>query len=202
MAKAFQKSFDNLNIEYIDLYLIHNPVAYQRVLKSPGLSLDDFDSFKTFPVDENGKIVYLRRNTIEIQSKNHLLGKPLTEDVDYLDTWREMEKLVEGGKVRSIGISNFNSEQTARLLSIAKIKPVTNQVECHPNLNQRKLIEFSAAKNITITAYSPLGRVDPKLAISSPKILEMAQKYGKTPAQIVLRYSVYLLSEVYWMEKN
>lgn len=78
-----------------------------------------------------------------------VLGNTLTTDVDYIDTWRAMEKLVESGRVRSIGISNFNSEQMDRILSIATIKPVTNQVECHPNLNQRKLINFSAARNIT-----------------------------------------------------
>lgn len=49
-------------------------------------------------------------------------------DIDYLDTWRAMEKLVESGRVRSIGLSNFNSEQTDRVLSFAKIRPVTNQV--------------------------------------------------------------------------
>lgn len=105
-----------------------------------------------------------------------------------------MEKLLETGHVRSIGISNFNSQQVDRLYSSASIKPVTNQVECHPNLNQRKLIEFCAAKNITITAYSPLARPstndDRKLAISDPKVLELSEKYKKTPAQIVLRYTV------------
>lgn len=118
----------------------------------------------------------------------------MTTDVDYLDTWRAMEKLVESGQVRSIGISNFNSQQTDRVLSIAKILPVVNQVECHPNLNQRKLIEFSAARNITITAYSPLGRPHTqsgkKLAISDARVIELAQKYKKTPAQIILRYTV------------
>lgn len=122
------------------------------------------------------------------------VGKTLTTDVDYLDTWRAMEKLVESGRVRSIGISNFNSEQTDRILSIAKILPVTNQVECHPNLNQRKLIEFSALRNITVTAYSPLGRPHTqsgkKLAISDERVLELAQKYKKTSAQIILRYTV------------
>lgn len=123
-----------------------------------------------------------------------IIGKTLTTDVDFIDTYRAMEKLVESGRVRSIGISNFNSEQTDRILSIATIKPVTNQVECHPNLNQRKLIDFSAKRNITITAYSPLGRPHTssgaKLAISDTKVLELAQKYNKTPAQIILRYTV------------
>lgn len=138
--------------------------------------------------------------TINISHLNTLLirtayvGKCQCLDVDYLDTWRAMEKLVESGRVRSIGISNFNSEQTQRVLSIAKILPVTNQVECHPNLNQRKLIDFSAARNITVTAYSPLGRPHTqsgkKLAISDAKVLELAQKYKKSPAQILLRYTV------------
>lgn len=128
-----------------------------------------------------------------------ITGKTLTTDVDYLDTWRAMERLVQSGRVRSIGISNFNSEQTDRILSIATIKPVTNQVECHPNLNQRRLIDFSKSRNITITAYSPLGRPHTpngaKLAISDSKVLELAQKYKKTPAQIILRYTVCFIFE-------
>lgn len=141
-----------------------------------------------------------------------LVGNTLTADVDYVDTWKAMEKLVQSGQVRSIGISNFNSEQTDRILSIATIKPVTNQVECHPNLNQRKLINFNAARNITITAYSPLGRPHTpngqKLAISDPKVIELAQKYRKTPAQIILRYTVIVtihygsVQVVYLTEKN
>lgn len=121
-------------------------------------------------------------------------GTTLTTDVDYLDTWRAMEDLVKTGRVRSIGISNFNSQQVERLYSTATIKPVTNQVECHPNLNQRKLIAFCAARNITVTAYSPLGRPHTtdgkKLAFSDPKVLELSEKYKKTPAQIILRYTV------------
>lgn len=174
VEKAFQRSFDNLNLEYIDLYLIHNPIAYRRVVKNIRLPNDDVNAFHFFPVDKD--------------------GKTQTVDIDYLDTWRAMEKLVESGRVRSIGISNFNSEQTERVLSNAKILPVTNQVECHPNLNQRKLIEFSKLRNITVTAYSPLGRPHTtsgqKLALSSPEVLSLAQKYRKTPAQIILRYII------------
>lgn len=116
-------------------------------------------------------------------------GNTLLADVDYLDTWKAMEKLVQSERVKSIGISNFNSQQIDRLLSIATIKPVTNQVECHPNLNQRKLIAFAAAQNITTTCYSPLGS-GKKLAISDPKVLEIAKRYGKSPAQVLLRYSI------------
>lgn len=173
VEKAFQRQFDNLNLGYIDLYLIHNPVPYRRVLQNIRLPSDDVNAFHLFPADKD--------------------GKTLTTDVDYVDTWRAMEKLVESGRVRSIGISNFNSQQTDRILQNAKILPVVNQVECHPNLNQRKLIDFCAARNITITGYSPLGRPTAhrgKMAISDGRVLELAQKYKKTPAQIVLRYTV------------
>ncbi|XP_031635516.1 aldo-keto reductase family 1 member B1-like, partial [Contarinia nasturtii] len=172
VEKAFQKSIDNLNLTYIDLYLMHSPVSYERILKSDSASSEEI----IFPLGSD--------------------GKPLTSDVDYLDTWHAMEKLVESGRVHSIGLSNFNSEQTERVFSNSKIKPVTNQVECHPNLNQRKLIDFSAVRNVTIIAYSPLGQPSKpisngkKLAISDPKVLELAKKYNKTPAQIILRYTI------------
>ena len=120
-------------------------------------------------------------------------------DVDYLDTWKAMEKLVDLGIVRSIGVSNFNSEQITRILENCRIKPVTNQVECSPSLNQKKLIEFCKARDITVTAYSPLTRPHfyekdntlPKPAQLDPKVEEIGKKYNKTPAQVVLRYLVH-----------
>lgn len=108
-----------------------------------------------------------------------------------------MEKLVKLGLVRSIGVSNFNSEQLQRILDNCEIKPVTNQVECSPALNQRKLTQFCKERGVTLTAYSPLGR--PKPAEKKPdfyyseKTKALADKYKKTPAQIVLRYLVCIL---------
>jgi len=124
-------------------------------------------------------------------------GKVLYSDADYLDTWKEMEKLVDQGLAKSIGLSNFNSEQLERVLANARIKPATNQVECHPYLNQKKLVEFCTSKGVTITAYSPLGSPDrpwakpddPQL-LDDPKVKAVAEKYSKTPAQILLRYQV------------
>lgn len=129
-----------------------------------------------------------KTNIIIIRKFFFSSGNTLTSDIDYLDTWKAMEKLVESGRVRSIGISNFNSQQVDRIYKNSKIKPVLNQVECHPNLNQLKLIEFCAARNISTTAYSPLGRG--RTILSEPKILELARRYQKTPAQIILRYTV------------
>jgi len=92
---------------------------------------------------------------------------------------------------------NFNSQQIGRILKDCKIKPVMNQVECHPYLNQNKLIEFCKSNEIAITAYSPLGSPtrpwanpsDPKI-MEEPTILEIGKKYGKSPAQILLRWQI------------
>lgn len=129
-------------------------------------------------------------------------GNPMEANEDYLETWRGMEECVKLGLTKSIGISNFNSKQIDSILSIAEIKPVMNQVECHPNLNQKKLREFCAKRGIAITAYSPFGSPlrpwvkpsDQKVTMESPEILELAKKYGKTPAQVILRY---LVNEIY-----
>lgn len=86
-----------------------------------------------------------------------LIGHPKLTDVDYIDTWKEMEKLVGAGLTKSIGLSNFNRDQILRVLDIAKIKPVMNQVECHPYFKQKKMLEFCKSKHITMTAYGPLG---------------------------------------------
>lgn len=125
-------------------------------------------------------------------------GNFVFSDVDYVDTWKAMEKCVELGLVKSLGVSNFNSEQVTRVLAAAKIKPVTNQVECNPNINQRKLIKFCKDLDIVLTAYSPLGRphyaadnpTGPQPALHDNRVKTISEKYNKTPAQVILRYLV------------
>lgn len=103
-----------------------------------------------------------------------------------------MERLVELGWVKSIGVSNFNSEQIARLLTVAKIRPVVNQVECSPTINQRKLTKFCKDYNIVITGFCPLGHPNPyggtPAFMFDGRVKAIADKYNKTPAQIGLRY--------------
>lgn len=103
-----------------------------------------------------------------------------------------MEHLVELGLVRSIGVSNFNSEQIARLLTIAKIRPVVNQIECSPTINQKKLTKFCNERDIAITGFCPLGHPSPydrtPPFMYDSRVNEIANKYNKTPAQIGLRY--------------
>lgn len=116
--------------------------------------------------------------------------------MDFVDTWKAMERLVELGLVKSIGISNFNSEQITRILNVAKIKPVVNEVECSPAINQRKLNRFCRDRGIHLIGFCPLGH--PNRQSRTPahmfdsRVAAIANKYQKTPAQIVLRYLVEL----------
>lgn len=123
--------------------------------------------------------------------------KTIYSSVDYVETWKELEKAVDDGLVRSIGLSNFNKRQMERVLKSARIKPVTNQIECHPYLAQHKLGAFIQSKGMTVTAYSPLGSPkrpwvtsnDPVLMDDS-RVIELAKKYNKSPAQLCIRYQI------------
>lgn len=173
VGKALQASLNNLNTSYVDLYLIHTPLVHKYIKKTENLTGDDILDADLFPVDAEG-------NT-------------LTADIDYVDTWKAMEELVEAGKVHSIGVSNFNSQQLERLIKLSKIKPVANQIECHPNLNQHKFIEFAKERNVTIIAYAPLGRgdysADKGIALKDSKVQQIADKHHKNAGQILIRFA-------------
>nr|XP_020011184.1 prostaglandin F synthase 1-like [Castor canadensis] len=127
-------------------------------------------------------------------------GKIILDRVDLRDTWEALEKCKDAGLTKSIGVSNFNHKQLESILNKPglKYKPTCNQVECHPYLNQKKLLEFCKSKDIVLVAYSALGsHRDPKwVGPDSPHLLEdpilnaVAKKHKRTPAQVALRYQL------------
>ncbi|KAJ9598308.1 hypothetical protein L9F63_010986, partial [Diploptera punctata] len=161
-----KRSLANLGLEYVDLYLIHWPFAFKEG--------DD-----GVPKDDKDKVIFSK--------------------VDYVDTWKAMENCVDIGLTKSIGLSNFNSEQIKRVLKVAKIKPAVNQIECHPYFTQTKLITFCKERGIVCTGYSPFGgptsiaplhKGEAPEPLKDSKIKEIGDKYGKSVAQIILRYLI------------
>ncbi|XP_006158530.1 1,5-anhydro-D-fructose reductase [Tupaia chinensis] len=120
-------------------------------------------------------------------------GMVIPSDTDFLDTWEAMEELVLTGLVKAIGVSNFNHEQLERLLSRPglRLRPVTNQIECHPYLTQKNLIRFCQSKDVPVTAYRPLGGSSEGVNLmDEPVIRRIAEKHKKSPAQILIRFQI------------
>ncbi|KAJ4430905.1 hypothetical protein ANN_19497, partial [Periplaneta americana] len=166
VVTSLKKSLATLGLQYVDLYLIHWPFAFK-------------EGENGLPKDAKHNLIY--------------------SDVDFVDTWKAMEDCVRLRLTRSIGVSNFNSQQIQRILDSSSIKPVVNQVECHPYLNQTKLISFCKERGIVITGYSPFGgpmsiaplhKGESPEPLKDPKIKELADKYNKSVAQIILRYLI------------
>lgn len=105
------------------------------------------------------------------------------------DTWKVMEEFVREGKIRSIGVSNFNRHHLEDLFSYAEIKPVINQIEVHPFMTQEENIAYNRSLGIQVQAWGPFGQGDIDV-IGNPLLQALAQKYGKTASQIVLRWIV------------
>ena len=109
---------------------------------------------------------------------------------DYLAGYAKLEAAYKAGKLRSIGISNFNETEIENLLAHCEVVPALIQVECHPYFPQTQLKALLAKHDIALQAWYPLGRRDNKSILEEPAILELAAKHGKTAAQIIMRWHV------------
>ncbi len=115
----------------------------------------------------------------------YLIHWPVPEK--FKETWRALEKLYSDGLVRAIGVSNFQIHHLEELMESCEVKPAVNQVEFHPLLTQKKLLVFCKEHNIQMEAWAPLMRGG---VLDAPIIKKIAEKYGKTPAQVVLRWDL------------
>lgn len=131
---AFEDSRKKLDVDYVDLYLVHWPV----------------------------------------------IGR-------YVETWKALEKLYKDGIVRAIGVSNFQIPDLQEILDICEIKPVLNQVELHPVFRRAELHQFCARNQIQMEAWAPLHQGQ---ALDIPVIVNIAKKYGKSPAQVLIRWDL------------
>lgn len=134
--KAFDDSLARLRLDFVDLYLIHWPVAGSEA---------------------------------------------------YLDAWRALIRLRDEGRAKSIGVSNFNVPHLQRLISETGVTPAVNQIELHPRFQQRELREFHAANGIATESWAPLGQGS---LIDNEELAAIGRKYGKTSAQVILRWHI------------
>ena len=162
---ALERTLTDLRLDYLDLYLIHWPVVLR-----PGAGLPESGS-DFIPLEE----------------------------VPIAATWEGMEAAVDRGLVRHVGVSNFSALKLGALLDEARIRPEVDQVELHPYLQQPKLVEFCRREGVLVTAYSPLGSSDrperlkaddePNL-LEDPRIGEIANRQGITPAQVLIAWAL------------
>lgn len=172
---ACHKSLEDLGLDYLDLYLVHFPIALE------------FVPFETrYPAewifDPEAANPEMRRANVPLHA-----------------TWAAMEGLVDKGLVKEIGVCNYNSGLLHDLMAYARIKPTMLQVESHPYLTQEKLIRLASDYGVKVTAFSPLGALSyfeldmakpVDSVLTEPAVVDIAASHGRTPAQVVLRWGI------------
>jgi len=167
VAESCRKSLSDLQVEYLDLYLVHWP----------------------FPNFHPPKCDVTTRNPN---------AKPYIHD-NYMNTWRQMESLVENGLVKRIGTSNMTIPKLKLLLRDAKIKPAFNEMELHPHFQQPELFSYCLDNDIQPIAYCPLGSPgrperdrtpEDTVDLEDQVIIEIAERYQVTPAQVAIKWAI------------
>ncbi len=172
---ACERSLADLQLDYLDLYLIHFPIATQFVPfeeRYPPEWIFDPDSAKP---------------------------SMLVDQVPLAETWAGMEELVTAGLVREIGVCNYSSGLLIDLMAYSRIKPAMLQIESHPFLTQEKLLRLASDFDIAVTAFSPLGALsyvaidmatNADTVLTTGPVVAAAERVSRTPAQVVLRWGI------------
>jgi D-xylose reductase len=172
VAPICRKQLADWGVDYFDLYIVHFPISLAYV-----------DPSVRYPPSWTNS-----EDKLE-------LGKATIQE-----TWTAMESLVDQKLARSIGVSNFSAQLLMDLLRYARVRPSTLQIEHHPYLTQTRLVDYAQREGIAVTAYSSFGplsflELDLKDAQSTPPLFEhdvikgLAEKYNRTPAQVLLRWA-------------
>ena len=175
VVACINESLQRLGLSYVDCLLIHSPIPVKDIPIKPGHFI---------ATNEDGSFA-------------------IDEDLDiFTETWGALEKVQQDGLTKTIGISNFNSKQTEHLVSVCKIKPAMNQVECHPYYSQEKLRGVCAKHGIIMTAYSAFGGNprpsegglkdhDIKVALWNDEVIKkIADKHKKKITHVLLRFQI------------
>ncbi|KAJ4770624.1 NAD(P)-linked oxidoreductase superfamily protein [Rhynchospora pubera] len=168
VLEACKDSLKKLRLEYLDLYLVHFPVATRHT--GVGTTASAIGEDGVLDID----------TTISLET-----------------TWHAMEDLVSKGLVRSIGISNYDVFLTRDCLAYSKIKPAVNQIETHPYFQRDSLVRFCQKHGVCVTAHTPLGGAAANTewfgsvsCLDDPTLKALAEKYNKTVAQLILKWGL------------
>ncbi|XP_049352495.1 NADP-dependent D-sorbitol-6-phosphate dehydrogenase [Solanum verrucosum] len=168
VLEACKDSLKKLRLDYLDLYLVHFPVATKHT--GVGTTASALGEDGVLDID----------TTISLET-----------------TWHGMENLVSLGLVRSIGISNYDIFLTRDCLAYSKVKPAVNQIETHPYFQRESLVKFCQKHDICVTAHTPLGGAAANTewfgsvsCLEDPALKGLAEKYKKTVAQVILRWGI------------
>ena len=169
LTAACQASRDALGVDTLDCYMLHWPNAWQHTEPLAGLEALSHEAAtaRTFPTDAD--------------------GNPLEAAVDLETTWRAMEALVERGWTRHLGVSNFERDDLNRLLTVADVPPVINQIACHPYAPRTELVAYCQARGLRVMAHSPLSTAG---LLDDPVLRSIANENGVSTAQVVLRWLI------------